>query len=105
MERLAREVVLAVKEAFRYDFISLLVVDREAAELVKLEVQGLSREEHVGVRRPITVSAPDGVVGWVAATGKSALIVDVGRDTLYINTVPEASCELAVPLKIHSDVI
>lgn len=105
MERLAREVVLAVKEAFRYDFISLLVVDAQTNELVKLEVQGLSREEHVGLRRPIVEGPAGGVVGWVAYHGRSALIPNVDLDPRYIKTVPGAAAELAVPLKVGNDVI
>jgi signal transduction histidine kinase len=105
MEHLAREVVSAVKDAFGYDFISLLVVDRTANELVKLEVQGLSREQHVGVRRPITSGPEGGVVGWVAYHGQSALIPDVDCDERYIKTVPGASCELAVPLQVGNEVI
>jgi signal transduction histidine kinase len=105
MEHLAREIVLAVKGAFGYDFISLLVVDAEAAELVKLEVQGLSREKHIGVRRPIVPGTEGGVVGWVAYHGKSALVPDVENDPRYIKTVPGASCELAVPLQVGSGTI
>jgi signal transduction histidine kinase len=105
MERLAREVVLAVKEAFSYDFISLLVVDKQANDLVKVEVQGLSRNEHVGMRRPVVDRPEAGVVGWVAFHGCSALIPDVDLDPRYIKSVPGAAAELAVPLKIGNDVI
>ena len=46
----------------------------------------------------------EGVTGWVARTGKPALVGDVTRDPRYIMIEPHIRSELAVPLEVNGEV-
>jgi signal transduction histidine kinase len=45
-----------------------------------------------------------GVTGWVARTGKPALIPDVRRDARYVMLMRDVRSELAVPLEVRGEV-
>ena len=45
-----------------------------------------------------------GITGWVARTGKPALVGDVRKDSRYIMLRPEVRSELAVPLEVMGEV-
>jgi signal transduction histidine kinase len=45
-----------------------------------------------------------GITGWVARTGKPALVGDVRKDQRYIMLRPEVRSELAVPLEVMGEV-
>jgi len=51
---------------------------------------------------PIEVGIDQGIVGWVARTGESALIKDIGKDErfkhIYNPVIPSTVAELAVPI-------
>jgi CheY-like chemotaxis protein len=47
----------------------------------------------------------NGISGWVAATGRPYLCLDVRTDTLYQEGLDEARCSLTVPLKVNERVI
>jgi signal transduction histidine kinase len=46
----------------------------------------------------------EGITGWVARTGKAALIPDVRADARYIMVHPDVRSELAVPLAVAGEV-
>jgi signal transduction histidine kinase len=45
----------------------------------------------------------EGITGWVARTGRPALIGDVKNDPRYVNLVSEVCSELAVPLEVNGE--
>jgi GAF domain-containing protein len=46
----------------------------------------------------------EGITGWVARTGKAALVPDVRADARYVTVQPNVRSELAVPLAVAGEV-
>ena len=46
----------------------------------------------------------EGITGWVARTGKPALVADVSKDSRYVLLRAEVRSELAVPLEVNGEV-
>jgi signal transduction histidine kinase len=46
----------------------------------------------------------EGITGWVARTGKPALVGDVSRDPRYVVVQPKTRSELAVPLEVAGEI-
>ncbi len=55
--------------------------------------------------RERTIHIGEGVTGWVAEHGQSALVSDVSQDPRYIEATPGTRSELAVPLKAGGQTI
>jgi PAS domain S-box-containing protein/putative nucleotidyltransferase with HDIG domain len=47
----------------------------------------------------------EGIMGYVASTGKPCNVSDVHKNTHYLNTVPETQSELCVPIKVGKKLI
>lgn len=47
----------------------------------------------------------EGITGWVARTGRPALVTDTAADPRYVAVAPEIRSELAVPLEINGEVL
>jgi len=46
----------------------------------------------------------EGITGWVARTGRAALVSDVRQDARYVMVQPDVRSELAVPLEVEGEV-
>ena len=66
----------------------------------------LAREHRLRVGQQ-GVDAGSSMVGFVAATGQPRIALDVGEDAVHFINVdlPETRSEIALPLKVHDDVI
>ena len=54
--------------------------------------------------RKLKLRVGEGITGWVARHGKSALVGDVSQDKRYVNVRREVRSELAVPLEVQGEV-
>ena len=58
----------------------------------------------VGSAAKLKLRVGEGITGWVARTGKPALIGDVSKDSRYVMLKPKIRSELAVPLEVAGEV-
>ena len=56
------------------------------------------------VARKLKLRVGEGITGWVAQTGKPALIGDVTKDRRYVSVKRDVRSELAVPLEVQGEV-
>jgi two-component system NtrC family sensor kinase len=105
LDELLHETAAAIREAFDYHFVSVLVVNEETHEVIQRADSG--REEHMhipGYRQ----SMDEGLIGWAVREGEALAINDVSQDPRYKEGWPEmpfTKSELVVPLWIHSQVV
>ena len=101
LDELLRRVAELIKRAVDYEVFAILLLNEKAQEL--------TIRFHIGhpqdaVRR-LRIKVGEGVVGRVAAAGRSMLVNDVRRDPAYIASLPAIRSELAVPLIAKGKVI
>ncbi|MGC8926964.1 MAG: sensor domain-containing diguanylate cyclase [Myxococcota bacterium] len=83
---------------------SVMLLDESGTELLSRASFGLTEEEE----KNITFKVGEGVAGWVVSNGATARIPDVSRDARFKvseHQVTVISSMLAVPLKIHNNII
>lgn len=102
-EALLSEVVTAVRDAFDYYGVSLLLLDEESGRLNLQSVAG----EHIDTfPQDFSLQVGEGIIGQAAATGESQISGDVGKTPNYIRRGEERTkSELAVPIKSGQTVI
>jgi signal transduction histidine kinase len=54
--------------------------------------------------RKLKLRVGEGITGWVAQTGKVALVGDVSKDKRYVSVKRDVRSELAVPLEVQGEV-
>lgn len=83
------------------------VLVQKAAWGPKMNISDLGEEENKApqIVNPIEIPVGEGIVGWVAATGKHELVNDVTTDERYIIDDKARCSELAVPIVYNEKVI
>jgi len=79
---------------------SLLLLDPESGFLSLDVLRGYSTRS---IRKHLRMG--EGITGWVAKTGRPALVKDVARDRRYLQFDPQIKSELAVPIVLKGRVI
>jgi len=102
IDKLLSEIIDKIKEAFRYNLLSLLLIDENKNELYFATASGYSKEVMENLKFKI---GKEGIVGRVAKEGKPQLIDDVTKCPYYIGGFETTKSEIAVPLKIKDKVI
>ena len=89
-------ILKSLRQVVHYDAAALYLVNRttHALELVNEVGYPSGAEEALGLM------VGEGIVGWVAKTGNSAIVPDVSGDPRYIAARPETRSELAAPLLV-----
>ncbi|MDH4208091.1 MAG: GAF domain-containing protein, partial [Anaerolineae bacterium] len=105
LDELLQDTVVAVQEAFRYHFVSILVTNQETGEMVQRAEVGLAKYmEMPGYRQSID----EGLIGWAVREGDPVLVNEVSRDARYVEGFPKkpfTKSELVVPIKVDSQVV
>jgi PAS domain S-box-containing protein len=102
-EALLSEVVTAVRDAFDYYGVSLLLLDEESE---CLNLQSAAGEHIDTFPQDFSLQVGEGIIGQAAATGESQISGDVGKTPNYIRRGDEKTrSELAVPIKSGQTVI
>lgn len=102
IELLKQKILHYTQDVLRYENLEIRLLDGTGDKLNSLLVLGMrpdavARELHAS---PIN----NGVTGFVAATGKSYLVVDTATDPLYLPGAEGARSSLTVPLKLQDHV-
>ncbi|MBI5487520.1 MAG: GAF domain-containing protein [Deltaproteobacteria bacterium] len=98
-ERLLIEILGVVRETMRVPRCAVLLVDETTRELVLRKAVGY------GVPEGLRIPMGKGVTGEVASTGRPARVGDVSRDGRYIAGVQGGRSEMAVPVRLDSQVV
>src|SRR5262245_4848199 len=101
-----RIVLDRIKTLTRAEALSLLLYDKQRDELMFAATETLREDVVVGMRVP----PPTGIAGWVAHTGRSAVVNDVAKDPRFYDAVDRVMhfathSVLAVPLTRGNRVI
>lgn len=90
-------------DLLNFDHFSIRLLDEKSGRLELLMASGLPPE---AADADVLVSREgNGIVGYVAATGRSYLCPDVRRDKRYRSGMRGAASSLTVPLRLHDRVI
>lgn len=108
LDELLPRIVHLIRERFGYSHVHLFTVDAENRRVVfraSTHPRGEDwRARNIGYRIGL-----EGLVGWVAATGKPVLVNDVSQEPRFApypdKEVDETQSEIVVPLKIGDQVI
>lgn len=105
LDELLQDTVVAIQDAFRYHFVSILVTNQETEEMVQRAEVGLAKHMKMpGYRQSID----EGLIGWAVREGEPVLVNEVSLDARYVEGFPETpftKSELVVPIKVDSQVV
>lgn len=102
IDLLKSKILHFTQDLLEYDTVEIRLLDRSTKCLDPLLSVGMHEDAE---SRSLLASPQDnGVTGFVAATGKSYLCEDTGRDPLYILGATEARSSLTVPLMLHDEI-
>lgn len=99
---LFRQIVIQIQETFGYYAVNIFVHDETSSE----QVLGATSAANTGFRN-IRLKPGQGIVGWVAQTGKTASVRDVSQDKRYLHyaALEATRSEMAVPLIFEDEVL
>nr|WP_290665478.1 GAF domain-containing protein [Ardenticatena sp.] len=94
LDHLLTEVVFAIQRAYGYAQVNINLVKDDYAHLAATtDTSLLTRRKN----RPLKVGA-EGIVGYVAATGKPQIVNDVQNSAFYVPTLEQTRSEMALPI-------
>jgi len=96
---------VSIRRGFGYFNIALFLVDRAAEQVVLRSIAG---GHAIVMRRGYRQPIGEGVVGWVAKSGKTLLVNDIAQESRYrpiLPTIKPVGSELAVPIVRTGEVI
>jgi signal transduction histidine kinase/ActR/RegA family two-component response regulator len=102
LDELFKMALELLKDRWGYVLGGIFFLDKEKDELYIRHIVGRNFEEVKQMRFKVGV---DGIVGWVAKTGKLLYVPDVSKDPRYIPGSPAGKSEVAIPFKIRDQVI
>jgi len=103
LDVLLDQVCRILSDTFHYNKIAIMIVDRNANELVFKASLGYGDIlKEMGRRLKI---GREGITGMVAATGEPIMVKDVTQSQHYVSIDGKTRSELAVPLKIKQQVV
>jgi len=96
-------VVTAVRDAFDYHGVMLMLLDEQSQRLTLQAIAGA----YADIFPPdLTLALGEGMIGYAALSGKTQLSNDVSQDPHYVRAADEETrSELAVPIKSGQKVI
>jgi two-component system, sensor histidine kinase SagS len=97
------KIISYTKELMHFDHFAIRLIDRKTEKLEIVMSAGLPPE---ALNIELLARAEgNGISGYVAATGRSYICVDVARDPRYVQGLDAAASSLTVPLRLHDRVI
>ena len=101
MDEILERMVDLLYRVVRYDVVGIYLINSDTQEIENVVTRGMDPE----VESKLHLKVGQGVVGWVAKTGKSVLIADVGSDERYIRLRPQTASEIAVPIESGEEIV
>lgn len=99
--QLLEQILDLVFQVVRYDAAGIYLVDKKTQWITRQALRGYDAERDEAVR----LKVGKGLIGWVAKTGKGAIVPDVTTDTRYVNAREQTRSEMVAPIRIGSEVI
>jgi CheY-like chemotaxis protein len=103
LKLLEEKIIKFSHELLHFDHLAVRLVDERSGKLELVMASGLPREA-----MEVELYAQkegNGIMGYVAATGRSYLCPDISKDRRYIMGLHGARSSLTVPLRLHDKVI
>jgi serine phosphatase RsbU (regulator of sigma subunit)/anti-sigma regulatory factor (Ser/Thr protein kinase) len=103
LERLLDELLVRVREILAVDTAAILLLDRDAGELVARAAKGIEEEVERGVRIPVGA----GFAGRIAASGRSVRVPDIDKVEIVNPLLRQRGIKslLGVPLLVEGDIL
>jgi sigma-B regulation protein RsbU (phosphoserine phosphatase) len=89
-------VLRTLREVVSYDAAAIYLVNRSTLALELVREIGYPQ----GSEEAFRIQVGQGIVGWVAKTGKPLIVPDVTADSRYVTARPSTRSELAAPLQV-----
>lgn len=107
-DQLLTKVVELIRERFGYYHAQIFLVEDETHRAVFRASSGYQLNR-LWREQGRTQSFDEGIIGWVASTGRPLLVGDVAQEPRYIpddpRLLPDTRSELAVPLVVEGEVL
>ena len=106
VKELVNATVHLISEEFGFYHAGLFLLD-ETKTYAVLKAASSEGGQRMLARSHQLKVGEEGIVGYVAATGRSRIALDVGEDAVFFNNpdLPLTRSEIALPLKIRGEVI
>ncbi len=109
-DELAQEIIRIIEATLDYEYSAVLLIDPETQELIPFALSDQRRgpvfaQQDRAYLASNKLHVGKGVTGWVAQTGESARLDDVGADPRYFAVRNAIGSELCVPLLLEDRVI
>lgn len=101
-DEVLQQILKVVQESFGYTRCGILLIDEEKGELYVKAAYGHAPQVTKEIRLKV---GHEGITGLVASTGRPLNVPDVSRDPRYVPGPSPAASELALPLKIGTQII
>jgi len=106
LEELLPQITKLISEKFGHYHVGIFLLD-EAGEYAVLRAANSEGGKKMLARRHRLLVGQTGIVGYVTATGKPRIALDVGADSVFFDNpdLPGTRSEIALPLHISGQVI
>ncbi len=101
LDEVIDEIFKSLRQVVDYDAAAIYLVQRGTGVLEMVSAHGFP----IGSERAFELQIGQGLVGWVAKTGESVIVPDVGADARYVAARPTTRCEIATPLLLEGRVV
>jgi GAF domain-containing protein/HAMP domain-containing protein len=95
-----------ISEKFGFYHVGIFLIDESNEYVILRASNSIGGKQMLSHGHKLKVGEI-GIVGFVAGMGRSRIAVDVGEDAIYLKNpnLPDTRSEMAVPLKIHEQII
>lgn len=106
LRQLLPQIATTISENFGFYHVGVFLLD-EAGEYAVLSATNSEGGQKMLERRHRLRVGQEGIVGYVTATGKPRIALDVGRDAVFFDNpeLPDTHSEMALPLKSEHHVM
>lgn len=101
LEELLQIIVDEASKLINVDIATIYIVDPDDVSIKDIVSRGVPNE----LKSKLPMKIGEGICGYVAKTGETAVINDVTRNTQYVSLCREIKSEAALPLKSQGKVI
>ncbi len=104
LPNLFHQIVNLVHDIFDYYLVNIYTIEEPSGDIV---LGASSTQDYELSMNLVRVKQGEGIIGWVAEHGETALVPDVGEDDryLFVPGVEETQSELVVPLLLEGVVL
>jgi len=101
LDEVLYNILTALKRVFDYNAGGVYVVDSRSGNIDSIKSIGYDKI----MENDLHLKIGQGIVGYVARTGKAEIVPDVSKDNRYINAREETRSEVVVPIKADGNMI